>query len=68
MFGGNLIWRINNFLVIGGFYIGKHYCILHALGIKKRIQRYLIWQIFVIRQTTKINSTPNFHLIWYTVQ
>jgi len=36
-FGGNLIWRINYFWVIGGFYIGKHYCILHALGNKKRI-------------------------------
>jgi len=33
-------------------------------GSKKRIQWYLIWQIFVIRQTTKINSMPNFHLMW----
>ena len=32
---GNLIWWINLFWVIGGFYIGECYCILHALGNKK---------------------------------
>jgi len=32
---------------------------------KENLVVYLIWQIFVIRQTTKKNSTPNFHLIWY---
>ena len=35
IFGGNLIWRINHFWVIGRFYIGERYCILHALGNKK---------------------------------
>jgi len=34
MLGGNLIWQIN---LIGGLYIGERYCILHALGNKKRI-------------------------------
>jgi len=34
-------------------------------AIKMKIYWYLIWQIFIIRQTTKINSMPNFHLIWY---
>jgi len=33
--------------------------------IKKRTWQNLIWRIFVIRQTTKINSTLNFHLIQY---
>jgi len=34
MFGNNLIWRINLFRMIGGFYIGERYCTLHALGNK----------------------------------
>jgi len=34
IFGGNLIWRINLFWMIGRFYIGKRYCILHALSNK----------------------------------
>jgi len=35
IFGGNLIWWINHFWVISGFYIGECYCILHALANKK---------------------------------
>jgi len=53
--------------VIGGFYIGERCFILHALGNKKRTWRNLIWWIFVIRQTAKINSMPNFHLIRYFI-
>jgi len=37
IFGSNSIWQINIFGVIGRFYIGECYCILHALGNKKRI-------------------------------
>jgi len=37
IFGGNLIWQINLFWVIGGPFIGEHYCILYALSNKKRI-------------------------------
>jgi len=35
IFGGNLIWWINHLWVIGGFYIGKCYCISRALSNKK---------------------------------
>jgi len=60
--------------VIGGFYIGKHYCnltiILYIWAMKKK---YLIWwifviyRIFVICQTAKINSKPNFLLLYMVI-
>jgi len=63
----NIRWQFNlvnqSFLSDWQIYIGERYCILHALGNKKENLAVFIWQIFVIRQTTIINSKPNFHLI-----
>jgi len=39
----------------------------HELTNKKENLAVFNWQIFVIRQTTKVNSMPNFHLIRYVV-
>jgi len=61
------IWQFNlanqSFLSDCEFYIGECCCILHALGNKMEKLVVLNLAHFVNRQTAKINSMTNFHLI-----
>jgi len=52
IFGSNLIWQINHFWVISGFYIGKYYCILHALGNRKE-------NLVVFHNLVDLCNSPN---------
>jgi len=54
--------------VIGGFYIGKRYCILHELGNKKENLVEFNLVDFHNSPNRQKNSMPNFHLTWYQLQ